>query len=83
MRAVARGFYVVSVAIAVLLIAGALVSLALGDDQFTLLSALLLWIGTGLPLVVAGLVLEAFRRRRGSMRMPSHLPDWARDQDGR
>jgi hypothetical protein len=58
----------------------ALVSLAL-DQEFTFLSALLLWLATGLPLALTGLVLQAFQQRRGSMRMPSHLPDWARDQD--
>lgn len=82
-KVVARGFYVASAVVALVLLTLATVDAVRGINDFTFVSAIALWLGTGFPLVIAGFVLTWFLRRRSSMRMPPHHPDWMRDQSDR
>jgi fatty acid desaturase len=75
---IARVFYVVSAAIAVALLVWAGIALLVGDQTGTFPGAFALWLATGLPLLMAGLLVHAFRLRRTSGRPPPHWPDWMR-----
>ncbi len=77
---IARIFYVLSAAIAVALLVWAGVLFLVGDDTGTFPGAFGLWLATGLPLLAAGLLVQAFRSRRTSGRPPAHWPDWSRDR---
>lgn len=79
MSAVARFFFVLSGVIALALGVWVGVDLiALGGSMQSWPWAVLLWLGTGGPLIAAGLLIAAFRARRSSMEMPAHLPDGKR-----
>lgn len=75
--AVARGFVAAGLVLLVVFVVWASVNAIFFGDQAGSSFAIfgLLWLVTGLPLIVAGLFASALRRRRTSMAMPSHLPD--------
>lgn len=77
---VARGFYVASLVLLVVFVIWASINAIFLGDQGGASFALfgVLWLVTGLPLLIAGLFISALRQRRSSMSMPSHLPDWKR-----
>lgn len=78
---VARAFYGISLGLAIVLFVWATISSIFSVNGGWLYPiGFFLWLVTGLPLLVAAIVIHAFRRGRTSMRMPSHHPDWARDQ---
>jgi hypothetical protein len=72
---IARVFFVASAFIAVALLIWAGVLFVVGDDSGTFPAAFGLWPAAGLPLLLAGLLVRAFRRRRTSGRPPAHWPD--------
>jgi len=77
---VARMFYLVSLGLAVLLTLWAIVNVLFFGDQagVSFPVSFLLWAVSGLPLLVAGLLIHGLRMRRTSMSMPAHVPDWKR-----
>lgn len=72
---VARVFFIASALFAVALLVWAGVLFLAGDYSGTFPSAFGLWPAVGLPLIFAGLLVRAFRRRRTTGRPPAHWPD--------
>jgi peptidoglycan/LPS O-acetylase OafA/YrhL len=72
---IARVFFVTSALFAIALFVWAAVLFFVGDDSGTFPGAFALWLAAGLPLVVAGLLVREYRRRRTSARPPAHWPD--------
>jgi hypothetical protein len=76
---IARVFFVTSALCAVALVVWAAVLFLSGDNGGTFPGAFALWLASGLPLVVAGLLVRAYRRRKASLRPSPHWPDGYRD----
>ncbi len=72
---IARVFFVTSALCALALLVWAAVLFVTGDDSGTFPGAFALWLASGLPLLLAGLMVRAYRRRRTSVRPPAHWPD--------
>jgi peptidoglycan/LPS O-acetylase OafA/YrhL len=72
---IARVFFVAAALCAIALLVWAAVLFFIGDDSGTFPGAFALWLASGLPLLFAGLLASAYRRRRTSARPPAHWPD--------
>lgn len=72
---IARVFFAISALCALTLLVWAAALLVTGDASGTFPGAFALWLAIGLPFLVAGLLVRAYRSRRTSARPPAHWPD--------